>query len=144
MDGTVCGGPLKNEKRCNPNKLPEIASQEAIFQTLSYDVFAQGHRSYCVPFVLYIGKIEDDLRLGVYTYYWCNYDLVGVDETTCRQCMHQRIKKLRDGKCRNSTGGVSVNDICCVRYELFNMCTNDTDHGSHDTLNLGPEPDRLV
>ncbi|CAN1191164.1 hypothetical protein LINPERPRIM_LOCUS39728 [Linum perenne] len=117
----ICGGVIdKHGRRCNPDLLRSNASQEDILKTFTYDVFAQGIGSSCVPFDF---NLENGETLEVFSYFGCNYEVDGgLDERACRKCMHRGIKNLRG--CSNSSGAVSSNEYCCIRYETFNMCAN--------------------
>ncbi|CAN0864046.1 hypothetical protein LINGRAHAP2_LOCUS8837 [Linum grandiflorum] len=114
----LCEGFIdKHGRRCSPDRLKSNASQEEIFKTFTYGVFDQGRDSHCVPFDF---NLENGDKLTVYSYFACNYGLDGLDERTCRRCMHRAVKNLRG--CLNSAGAVSSNKYCCVRYETYNMC----------------------
>ncbi|CAN0864058.1 hypothetical protein LINGRAHAP2_LOCUS8841 [Linum grandiflorum] len=117
----ICHGPYDDNigRRCSPARWVSSATQERVLQTFTYDAFKLGGGSSCVPFDIKTGT--DGQTRTVYSYFSCDvYDETG-DERACVSCRDEGIRSLR-AWCPGSYGAVYKSDVCCLRYETYNMC----------------------
>ncbi|CAN0864034.1 hypothetical protein LINGRAHAP2_LOCUS8835 [Linum grandiflorum] len=120
IDGRICYGVDDDlGTKCSHSEWDMKEIQERVFKTFKYDVFEHGSGSFCIPFDIKIGKKNQTIT--VFSYFACNYGGWSVDERACVRCRNHGIRGLRE-ECRNSAGGVSVSENCCLRYETYNMC----------------------
>ncbi|CAN0864048.1 hypothetical protein LINGRAHAP2_LOCUS8838 [Linum grandiflorum] len=119
IDHRICYG-LDDDlgTKCSHSEWDTKEIQERVFKTFKYDVFEHGSGSFCIPFDIKTGKKNQTIT--VFSYFACNYG-GSVDERACARCRNKGIRGLRQ-ECRNSAGGVSMVENCCLRYETYNMC----------------------